>query len=119
MAFKFEKLIVWQKSLELTDRIHHLANRFPKEEVYVLSSQLRRSADSIVLNVAEGSTGQTDAEFKRFITYAIRSDIELVAGLFIARKRRYLEEEEFREFYSKCEEILLMLNSLKKSLKSF
>jgi len=56
MAFKFERLIVWQKALELSARIHDLTRTFPKDELYVLTSQIKRAADSIALNIAEGST---------------------------------------------------------------
>ena len=78
MPFKFEKLIVWQKSLELTEAIHNLTKQFPKEEMFVLASQIKRAADSVSLNIAEGSTGQSNAEFSRFLAIALRSNIEVV-----------------------------------------
>ena len=59
MALKFEKLAVWQKSIELGFHIHELTRIFPKEELYILTSQIKRATDSIALNIAEGSTGQT------------------------------------------------------------
>ncbi len=74
MAFKFEKLIVWQKALELTAFVHEVAMKFPKEELYILASQIKRAADSVALNIAEGSTGQSNAEFKRF--FGLRFTIE-------------------------------------------
>lgn len=67
MAFKFENLRIWHLSLELTDEIDLLAQTFPKHEMYSLSSQIRRAANSISLNIVEGSTGLTNAEFKRFL----------------------------------------------------
>jgi four helix bundle protein len=81
MAFKFEKLNVWQKSIDFGFGIHELTRTFPKEELYILTSQIKRAADSIALNIAEGSTGQTNAEFKLFLGYAIRSAIEVVSCL--------------------------------------
>ena len=78
MGFKFEKLIVWQKSVDLSAEIHKLTLQFPKEEIYVLTSQIKRAADSVSLNIAEGSTGQTNPEFKRFLNMALRSCIEVV-----------------------------------------
>ena len=78
MGFKFEKLIVWQKSVDLSAEIHKLTLQFPKEEIYVLTSQIKRAADSVSLNIAEGSTGQTNPEFKRFLNMALRSCIEFV-----------------------------------------
>ncbi len=64
MPFKFEGLKVWQGSLELGEKINILADEFPRKEMFNLSSQIRRAADSIGLNIAEGSTGHTNAEKK-------------------------------------------------------
>ena len=58
MAFKFEKLIVWQKSVDLSNAVHELTRSFPKEELFILTSQIKRAADSVSLNIAECSTGQ-------------------------------------------------------------
>lgn len=77
MAFKFESLIVWQKGLDLTERIDSLTKTFPKEELYILTAQIKRAADSIVLNIAEGSTGQTNKEFSRFLGIALRLELKL------------------------------------------
>ena len=117
MAFKFEKLTVWQKSLDLTDSINLLTKPFPKDEVYVLTTQIKRAADSICLNIAEGSTGQSNTEFIRFLRYALRSDIEVVSCLHIAKRRKYITEEHFLALYTACEEVLKMINSLIISLK--
>lgn len=117
MSFKFEKLIVWQKAVDLSDKVDALTKKFPKEEVYILTSQLKRAADSVSLNIAEGSTGQTNPEFRKFLGYALRSDIEVVACLYLAKRREYISEEEFNEIYSFCEEVLVMINALRNSLK--
>ena len=66
MAFRFEELKVWQHALQLSNDIDLLTKEFPKTEMYSLSSQMKRAADSVVLNIAEGSTGQSKPEFKRF-----------------------------------------------------
>lgn len=118
MAFKFEKLKVWQKALDLVDEIDQLTKTFPKEEMYVLNSQMKRAADSISLNIAEGSTGQSNAEFIRFLRYALRSDIEVVGCLYLAKRRKYLPEERFVQIYTTCEEVLVMINGLIKSLNN-
>ena len=96
MAFKFEKLEVWQKALVLSSNIHELTKNFPREQLYILTSQIKRAADSVALNIAEGSTGQTNAEFKLFLGYAIRSAIEVVSCLYIGRKREIIKEKNFR-----------------------
>ena len=117
MAFKFEKLEVWQKSLSLSLDIHDLTRKFPREELYILTAQIRRAADSVALNIAEGSTGQTNAEFKLFLSYAIRSAIEVVACLYIGRKRDIIKENQFQKFYSDIETIVKMLHALRNFLK--
>lgn len=117
MAFKFENLIVWQKALAFDDDINKLVKSFPKDEIYVLTSQMKRAADSIVLNIAEGSTGQTNPEFKKFLSYALRSAIEVVACLHIAKKRCFINQDIFQDNYSKAEEIIKMIQSLRNSIK--
>jgi four helix bundle protein len=67
MAFKFEELNVWQRSLEFTFQIHQVTQAFPKEELFILTSQIKRAADSVALNIAEGSTGQSNPEFQKFL----------------------------------------------------
>lgn len=66
MASRFEDLQVWQKAIDLSEEINQLTKAFPKEELFILTSQIKRAADSVVLNIAEGSTGQSKAVFKVF-----------------------------------------------------
>jgi four helix bundle protein len=99
MAFKFERLIVWQKAADLSEKVNELAKRFPKDEMYILTSQFKRAADSISLNIAEGSTGQSNAEFNRFLGYALRSNVEVVGCLHLAIRRNYISQREFRTIY--------------------
>lgn len=67
MAFEFEKLIVWQKAVELSDFVNQVTKSFPKDELYSLTSQIKRAADSVSLNIVEGSTGQTTPELRDFL----------------------------------------------------
>jgi len=117
MPFKFEKLIVWQKSLDLSDEVNQLAKTFPKDELYVLASQIKRAADSVSLNIAEGSTGQSNPEFSRFLGIALRSNIEVIGCIFLAQRRGYISKDKFEKIYKMCGEILVMINSLRNSLK--
>jgi four helix bundle protein len=119
MPFKFEKLLVWQKAVHLSDIINQLVKSFPKDELYILTSQIKRAADSVSLNIAEGSTGQTNLEFTRFLGIALRSNIEVVSCLFLAKKRRFISDEDFSAIYKMFEEILVMINALKNSLKKY
>jgi four helix bundle protein len=116
MAFKFEKLLVWQKALDLSEIVNRVTKDFPKEEMYVLVSQIKRAADSVSLNIAEGSTGQSNAEFARFIGIALRSNIEVVGCMHITKRRSIISNENYDEIYRRCEEIFVMLNSLHNSL---
>ena len=100
MSFKFEKLIVWQKAVDLSDFVNQVAKGFPKEEIYILTSQIKRAADSVSLNIAEGSTGQTNPEFKRFLSIALRSAVEVVGCIYLAKRRGYITDADFGMIYS-------------------
>ncbi len=118
MAFKFENLQVWNKALDLTDEIDQLTKRsFPKYELFILTSQIKRAADSVVLNIAEGCTGQSDPVFKNFLNYSLRSGIEVVSCLYIAKKRRIISEEDFQRLYLEYESLTKMITSLRNNLK--
>ena len=118
MAFKFEKLRVWQKALELSSLVHNVTREFPKEEMFILTSQIKRAADSITLNIAEGSTCQSNREFVKFLRYALRSNIEVVSCIFIAKERDIISKENFEKIYSMSEEILAMISALIKRLEN-
>lgn len=117
MAFKFENLEVWQLSIEYVDKIYEIANLLPAKEEYNLKKQMIRAATSVSLNIAEGSTGQTDAEFGRFMGMAIRSGIEVIACLHLIRRRGYIDEKVFSQAYEFGEKLLVKLQALRKKLK--
>jgi four helix bundle protein len=116
MAFRFEELKVWQLAADLSNEIDLLAKKFPAQERFSLSMQIKRAADSVVLNIAEGSTGQTKLEFKRFLGIALRSAIEVVACLYLALKRNYIDEITFKKFYQQYELLCKMITKLKSSI---
>ena len=117
MQFKFEKLIIWQKAMDYGESIFRLSYKFPKEEMYNLSSQIRRAVDSIALNISEGSIGQSNPEFKKFIGFAIRSLAEVVTCLHKASGRNYISEEEFREHYEFAFNLMNMMVAFKAKIK--
>jgi four helix bundle protein len=117
MKFKFEKLIIWQKAMEYGENIHQMAIKFPKEEMYSLSSQVRRAVDSIALNISEGAIGQSNLEFKKFISYSIRSLAEVITCLYKASKRDYISSEEFNEHYEYAFNLMNMLTAFRKNIK--
>ncbi|MBI1221226.1 MAG: four helix bundle protein [Bacteroidetes bacterium] len=116
MGFKFEDLHVWNASLDLGEKIRDLSRKLPPEEKYALCSQMVRCADSIGLNIAEGSAGQTNPEFRRFLSISIRSGIELIACLHIARKNQFLSEDEFNEIYKTSEDIIVQIQAPKNAI---
>lgn len=118
MAFKFEKLIAWKKALDVSVLIHEITLRFPPEEKYVLSAQLKRAADSIGLNIAEGSTGQSNKEFSKFLGYALRSNVEVIAALHIAKERNLISAEVFKDTYEKVEEVFKITQGLRNSVNA-
>ncbi|CAN5310808.1 four helix bundle protein [soil metagenome] len=115
MAFRFEDLQVWQKAMDLDEEINLLTKAFPKDEIYILTSQIKRAADSVVLNISEGSTGQSKAVFKVFLSYSLRSAIEVVSCLFIAKRRVYIQGDLFDELYTEYEILVKMIKALKNS----
>jgi len=117
MKFKFENLIIWQKSMEMGEEIYFLSNKFPKTEVYNLSSQTRRAVDSIALNISEGSIGQSNPEFKKFMGCAIRSLAEVVTCLHKAKRREYITEQEFEQSYDASFNLMNMMIAFRKKYK--
>lgn len=117
MSFKFEKLIIWQKAMDLAEESYDMSKKFPKEEIYNLTSQTRRASDSIALNIAEGSIGQTNPEQSRFIGYALRSLAEVVTCLHKAKRRKYINDEEFTKLYNDSYNLMNMIIGFKKTLK--
>lgn len=116
MAFKFESLKVWHLAADLSNQVDLLTKSFPVEERYSLSSQIKRAADSVALNIVEGCTGQTDPEFKIFLGIALRSAIEVVAALLLAKGRGYISEETKQKFYNEYEILCKMISGLRESL---
>ncbi|MBN8666268.1 MAG: four helix bundle protein [Chitinophagales bacterium] len=117
MKFKFEKLVVWQQALDLSMQVHLITKKFPKDEMFVLSSQIKRAADSVSLNIAEGSTSQSNPEFSRFLSIALRSNIEVVACLHLAKSRKIIQDDDFNNIYHRCHQLLIKITALKTSLK--
>jgi len=117
MAFKFEKLRVWQKAMELGEEINTLTNEFPKKEIYNLSSQIRRAVDSVALNISEGSILQSKAEYRKFLGYSIRSLAEVVTCLHKAKLRDYIKENTFDKLYKDCFDLMNMMIAFRSKIK--
>lgn len=109
MKFKFEKLYIWQDAMELGEKINLMTEEFPKKEFYNLSSQISRAANSITLNISEGSILQSKPEFKKFIGYAIRSLAEVVTCLYKAKNRNYIDNDNFEVYYNEAYKLMNMM----------
>ena len=117
MPFKFEQLDVWKMSLDYVDLIYELAEKLPEAERYNLKSQITRAATSISLNIAEGSTSQSDAEQHRFLGMALRSLIETVACQRLILRRNYITEKiQFEKGDLQAQELAERLHAFRHSL---
>ena len=115
--FKFEKLIIWQKAMDLGEHIDKITYHFPPKEKFNLSSQIRRAADSVALNISEGSIGQSNPEQFKFVGYSIRSLAEVVTCLFKAKRRLYITSEDFDDYYQQSYSLMNMMIAFRKNLK--
>ena len=115
--FKFEKLIIWQKAMDFGEVIDQLSINFPDKEKFNLSSQICRASDSIALNIAEGSIGQSNPEQKKFMGYSIRSLAEVVTCLMKAKRRNYISESEFIKLYEDAYHLMNMMSAFRKNIK--
>ena len=114
----YKDLVVWQKAMELTAEIYRLVKKLPKEEVYALSDQMRRSVVSIPSNIAEGQDRNSDKEFTRFLFIARGSRAELETQVLICLKVGYLLESDVALAMGLLNEIGKMLTSLIARLKT-
>lgn len=116
--YRFEKLQVWQKSMDLCVAVYEKTKLFPREEAYGLSSQARRAATSTPLNIAEGSACKSRKEFVQFLTVSLRSQYELTTVIRLASRLKYLRENETVVLEEKTSEVGRLLQGLINSLSS-
>ena len=114
----FRQLKVWEKSHQLALAIYKATKEFPKEELYGLTSQIRRSSMSIPTNIAEGCGRNTDADFARFLQMAMGSASETEYQLILAHDLNFLTDGSYEKLHSEVEEVKRMLASLLKTLRA-
>ena len=114
----FKDLIVWQKSIKMTEDIYILTRQLPSEEAYGLVNQMRRAAVSIPSNIAEGQQRDSKKEFVRFLSMARGSNGELQTQCYICVRLGYFNKEQVKPVMSLLSEISKMLNSLIKKLST-
>jgi four helix bundle protein len=111
-------LIAWQKAMELVVSVYKLSKSFPKEELYCLTSQLRRAAVSIPANIAEGQGRRSKTEFRQFLGHARGSLLELDTHLELALRLEYLNSKEHASIQEQLREVGRIMNGLLRSLTS-
>ncbi len=109
---RFENLIVWQKSINFVELIYEITSKFPKDELYTLTSQIRRCAISIPSNIAEGKGRNGIKEFVNFLHIALGSLYELKTQIVIAKRLNYIIDSDYSLVNDKIFEIEKMINSL-------
>ncbi|GAA4030457.1 four helix bundle protein [Flavobacterium cheonhonense] len=113
----FRDLLIWQKAMNLVTNTYQITQKFPKEELFGLTSQIRRSAISLPSNIAEGYGRDSNKEYLRFIKIVIGSLFEFQTQIEIAKNINYLNENEFKNLYEETRELEAMIISFSKRLK--
>lgn len=114
----FRNLKVWQKAHPLVLDVYRATRTFPKDELYGLVSQMRRSAMSIPTNIAEGCGRQSDPDFVRFLVISNGSTKELDYQLLLSKDLGYIDETNYQNLHSQADEVGRMLNGLINSINS-
>jgi four helix bundle protein len=116
MAFRFEELDIFHLALDFSARVYEKIKKFPWEERFDLTSQTRRAANSIALNIAEGSGRGTKRDFCHFLDIALGSTFEVVTCFFLAKKHGYISEQDLENIKQQGELLSKKINSFKNTL---
>jgi len=114
----FRELKVWQKAHQLALAVYSITRKFPREEIYGLTSQMRRAAVSIAANIAEGRGSDGDRTFRRYLRTAMGSAFELEYYFILTKDLLYVSETEHNRLVSQITEVRRMLTSLIQTLKA-
>lgn len=117
-VFSFEKLIAWQKSRELALMTFKCTKKFPKDELFGLTSQMRRCSISIASNLAEGSGRSSYKDKARFTEIAYSSSLELLNQVILSVDFEYIDENEYITIREKITEVNMLIDGLHKSQKA-
>ena len=117
MVYQFEKLEIWGLSLDLIKTIYHLAGQLPKTELYGLADQMKRASVSVALNITEGRAADSDAEFRRFLGFSLKSLIEVIGCIKICQFLTLSKEKETNDILSNCDKLEAKIRSFRKTLR--
>lgn len=112
----YKNLHIWQKSMDLVDMVYSLTKNFPKEKIYGLTNQVRRSAVSIPSNIAEGAGRNSNSQFQNFLSYSNGSTLELDTQLIISNRQGYINQNDLNEITQLIEDIQKMNYKLQTKL---
>lgn len=115
--FRFEKLEVWQEARKINQVVYRLTRKFPRDEIYAMTSQIRRASVSVCSNIAEGSGRNSDKDFAHFLEQAYGSLMELAAVFFLSIDEGYVTEVELDPVFDEMERLAKRIASLNRSLE--
>jgi len=118
MIQSYKDLIVWQKSMDLVEEIYFITGQFPKEEIFGLTSQMRRAAVSIPSNIAEGRTRSYKKEYVQFLLTAYASGAELETQILLSKRLHKNKKIDYNKADNLLTEVMKMLNVLIYKLRS-
>lgn len=114
--FRFEGLEIWKSAIIYTNHIYLVTKLFPREELFSLVDQLRRSASSIPANIAEGSGSSSKKDFCHYLDIAIKSTYETVSHIQLAKELGYITETQRNDLYKEADQLARKIRAFKKSL---
>jgi four helix bundle protein len=117
MAFRFEKLEIWQEANRYAHEIYKITKKFPRAELFSLSDQLKRAANSIAANIAEGSGSHSKKDFINYLNIAIKSTYETVALIFRAEQEGYVNDKIRKSVYEQAEILIKRIQSFKRTIR--
>jgi four helix bundle protein len=115
---RFEDIVAWQKAIELNDLLYDVAERSPFSKDFTLKNQMQKCALSVSSNIAEGFERESINSFIYFLLIAKGSCGEFRSQLYVAKNRRYISEEEFKNIYAQAEELSKMISGFVKYLRT-
>ena len=115
--FRFEKLEVWQEARKINQVIYRLTKKFPRDELFAMTSQIRRASISVSSNIAEGSGRNSDKDFAHFLEQAYGSLMEVASVFFLGLDEGYASEAELDPLFDEMERLAKRIASLNRSLE--
>ncbi|MGB7768794.1 MAG: four helix bundle protein [Verrucomicrobiia bacterium] len=114
--FRFEKLEVWQEARKINQAVYRLTRKFPREELFAMTSQIRRASMSVSSNMAEGSGRNSDKDFAHFLEQAYGSLMEVASSFYLALDEGYIKENELELLFGELETLAKRTAALNRSL---